>query len=263
MYKKKDEIRLKKGMELYLSGVGAVECAAKGKISYLSMRNFLKSSGAWRYPIKYPQFESIDTEEKAYWLGFLYADGYVNKNSNSIEFCLQEKDYSHVVKFSRFMGINDLSRIKRKTVLLNGKKYFSYRITITDKLLKENLIELGCVPNKSLILKFPSEKQVPKYLVRHFVRGYIDGDGSIGRYRKNQNRPQLQILGTPEFLHLLIDSMGWKELKFGHNKHHSDRTFFAIWEASYVQNYLDDLYLNSTIYLDRKAKIALPFLAEM
>lgn len=41
-------------------------------------------------------FENIDTEEKAYWLGFLYADGYVNANEDKIELCLAEKDFHHL-----------------------------------------------------------------------------------------------------------------------------------------------------------------------
>ena len=44
-------------------------------------------------------FDNIDTEEKAYWLGFMYADGCVNTSSNSFELSLKEEDYDHIVKF--------------------------------------------------------------------------------------------------------------------------------------------------------------------
>ena len=44
-------------------------------------------------------FEKIDTEEKAYWLGFLYADGYVDPERGEIILGLAEKDKEHINKF--------------------------------------------------------------------------------------------------------------------------------------------------------------------
>ena len=52
-------------------------------------------------------------------------------------------------------------------------------LTISSSKICKDLIRLGCVPRKSLVLKFPLENQVPKCLVYHFIRGYFDGDGSI------------------------------------------------------------------------------------
>jgi intein-encoded DNA endonuclease-like protein len=45
--------------------------------------------------------------------------------------------------------------------------------------MNQDLINLGCVPNKSLILKFPTEEQVPEKFLSHFIRGFFDGDGSV------------------------------------------------------------------------------------
>ena len=60
------------------------------------------------------------------------------------------------------------------------------------------LKEKGCVPNKSLILKFPDSVIFSnKDLIRHFIRGYIDGDGCLCI---TQNKCILSILGTQEFL---------------------------------------------------------------
>ena len=52
-------------------------------------------------------FEKIDTEEKAYWLGFLYADGSVGSKDDRIELGLAEKDFHHIEKFRDFIGINN------------------------------------------------------------------------------------------------------------------------------------------------------------
>ena len=48
-------------------------------------------------------FDTIDTEEKAYWLGFMYADGYVQNNGNSVELSLKGSDVEHLEKFRVFL----------------------------------------------------------------------------------------------------------------------------------------------------------------
>lgn len=52
-------------------------------------------------------FEVVDTEEKAYWLGFLYADGYVSDAKNDIEIGLAEKDAAHLEKAKLFFNTED------------------------------------------------------------------------------------------------------------------------------------------------------------
>ena len=59
------------------------------------------------------------------------------------------------------------------------------RILLTSEKTVNDLIDKGCFRNKTKILKFPTEDQVPKHLIHHFIRGYIDGDGSISYYKKN------------------------------------------------------------------------------
>ena len=140
-------------------------------------------------------FEKIDTEEKAYWLGFLYADGNVYYNekrvSYRIELGLAEKDLNHLEKFKKFL--NCTNEIKYR------QNIKAYRIMIGSKKMCNDLIKLGCVPNKSLILTFPTEDQVPLELQRHFIRGYFDGDGCI-TYRKSGSSPGINMLGNLEFL---------------------------------------------------------------
>ena len=189
-------------------------------------------------------FEVIDTEEKAYWLGFLYADGYVESgNRNAIELSLKSSDIEHLRKFSSFLGFDDNKHIFQDEVRC--------RFYFRNKKVKNRLISLGCVPQKSLILKFPSEEQVPRELIRHFIRGYVDGDGSLmlgknhlGEYVK----PRFNILGTENFLEGILDVTGWRKLKI----QHPSNAYCIEWSGFYVKDYLDFLYKDSTIYLDRK-----------
>ena len=163
-------------------------------------------------------FDIIDTEEKAYWLGFIYADGYIsssplnpNKKSRyAFELSLSAKDTEHLYKFNKFMGSNK-DNVKISKVKVNNKEFTRCRWSIVNKHLWFTLYKLGCIPNKSLILKFPKLSIFlnPKNLVKHFVRGYIDGDGCISYIKTNPKdinsnySPSVSILGTKDFLTVL------------------------------------------------------------
>lgn len=97
-------------------------------------------------------FKNIDTEEKAYWLGFLYADGSVSSKENKIELGLAKKDYHHIEKFKNFIGIDNKICYRKTTK--------SYRYSFRSQSCKEDLIEKGCVPKKSLILRYPTYDQL-------------------------------------------------------------------------------------------------------
>lgn len=113
--------------------------------------------------------------------------------------------------------------------------------------MHESLIKQGCIPQKSLILAFPSEEQVPNDLIIPFVRGYIDGDGSI-MYGKNHKTFRLSILGTEHFLNTLIEKMNWKKHKY----QSAGKAFSIEWAGIYTEKYVDSIYQNANIYLDRK-----------
>ena len=123
--------------------------------------------------------DNVDSEDKAYFLGWMFSDGYINKNR--IFLTLQKKD-SYIIKeiFSKFSSGYKLSENKSKT---------SATMTIASTKITDKLRKLGCVQNKThLGFKIPD---IPKELFRHYLRGYFDGDGSIG---KRTARPkQLQI----------------------------------------------------------------------
>ena len=134
--------------------------------------------GKEKHPRNSSFFQVINSPSKAYWLGFLYADGYVSEKYNSIRINLQKRDEDHLQKFiSAIQATN--TKIKYSTKFDNDVIYEGCYITICDKQMVNDLIRLGCVQNKSLILRFPNENQVPTHLLSHFIRGYFDGDGCI------------------------------------------------------------------------------------
>lgn len=189
-------------------------------------------------------FEKIDTEEKAYWLGFLYADGCVGEKRNRIELALQEQDYDHIIKYKNFLKSEHKIGIKIK----NGI-YKSYRLGFNNVKIKQDLIALGCLPQKTKQLQFPTNEQVPYNLVKHFIRGYLDADGCI---RKGTTTYiNIELLGYESMLKPIVAFFNLEGHIYRFN--HSDVKRFII-GGSKAQEILDILYKDATIYLDRKYK---------
>lgn len=166
-----------------------------GTIRNLLNKHHIKSRGSKQgYPRNEFYFSKIDTEEKAYWLGFLYADGCVHSNSYEISMNITDKE--HVEKFQKAIGA-----INHKITIINDKRWENaktlYQFSIKDKQLHEDLIKWGCIPQKSLkIDKIPN---IPRDFVSHFIRGYFDGDGSL-HYLKGTNNYRISFVGTQSFL---------------------------------------------------------------
>lgn len=197
-------------------------------------------------------FHDIDTEEKAYWLGFLYADGnvYFNKQKNggekgaTVELTLKENDKYHLQNFLYCIG-SDI-KIQHKDVKLNGKVFGAERASIGSVEMAKDLIIHGCVPAKSLIIKPPSLK---KDLISHFIRGYFDGDGCVAFY-PNSNSYSYTIDGTKELLEYIV-----QEANLIHCTIHTTRSKcfeLHIYSKKECENFHNYMYKNKNYFLERK-----------
>lgn len=193
-------------------------------------------------------FDTIDTEEKAYWLGFLYADGNVHYHNKSwrIELTLQQQDFEHLKKYSSFIGYYGEPKYRENTK--------AYRICTGSRRMAEQLIEKGCVPKKSLILKFPSYDIVPKELMRHFIRGYFDGDGCISlKENVHSIAKRVSVLGTKEFLEGMIEEYGGTEKSpLKKEMRTTSNTYDLKFHNDEGLAFLDYMYMDATVYLQRK-----------
>lgn len=157
-------------------------------------------------------FEIIDTPNKAYWLGFLYADGCITEikrngklKSMMLEMTLNSEDKFHLDRLR--MSLSSNCSIVDKTI---KDIYTASRLTICNTKICRDLIRLGCTPRKSLTLNFPTEDQVPKHLQRHFIRGYFDGDGCVFVNNNSEKtsgsaKCSVSFVGTKPFLEKLQD----------------------------------------------------------
>jgi hypothetical protein len=210
-----------------------------------------------KYDINENIFDVLDTEEKAYWLGFLYADGSITDH-RCVSVHLAEKDENHLEKFSNFIyGCNRI----RDYLTEDGRRIVY--LHVYNKQLSSRLIELGCVPNKTFVLKFP--EWLEENLVSHFVRGYFDGDGSIGIYdykipsRKGgytgsiYRKASFCVLSTKE---LLLSFKKLFAVRCHLGKRHKDRDnnnfTLTIGGNRKIEKVLNWIYKDATIYLSRK-----------
>lgn len=189
-------------------------------------------------------FKNIDTEEKAYWLGFLYADGSVGSTDNRIELGLAEKDLHHIEKFKHFINLDNKISYRPKLK--------SYRYSFRDAEFKRILIEKGCVPKKSLILTFPTEEQVPDNLIRHFIRGYFDGDGC---FSNTDYCFMVEFISTENFIRGCLSKLPStlrKDLKIKDVHRPDGAKKYGFYSYNDISVFLNYIYKDSTIYLDRK-----------
>lgn len=148
------------------------------------------------YTLNETYFESIDSHEKAYWLGFIYADGNLRRTSSSVIINLALKDKEHLNKFRVAVGSD--APIKDYYVKLKGKKYPAVTLRITNKHFRKTLEKLGLTPNKSKTLQFPDKLGLGEFM-SSFMLGYFDGDGSI---RNKNGKEQFSITSNMIFLEM-------------------------------------------------------------
>lgn len=200
-------------------------------------------------------FENIDTEEKAYWLGYIAADGNIysneqrkNKSSGST-LKIISKDKDHLEKFKKSIKAdNEIEEVISFKGYSNGNKV--YRIQIYSNKMCDDLIKLGIIPNKSLILKPPI---INEKFYKDFIRGYFDGDGSIYKLKSNFG---FNILGTKEMLEWIIKVLDI-DTKIKKDYRTGDKNNYYISVAGIKKPYkiYKQFYEDSKIYLDRKYQL--------
>lgn len=198
-------------------------------------------------------FNEINNEEKAYWVGFIYADGCVSKDKNIFQVHLNRKDNDHLMKLGNIFG--------KKTytgALFNKSKGKSYEYSLLcccQKEIRNSLLRLGIHPNKTKLDCIEIFNFIPDFLIHHFVRGYFDGDGCITMSILNNGKTNylLSIAGSSMFLQKIKDII-IKKVGVSQTKTFKQEGCYVIkWSGREQISLISDwLYKNSTIYLERK-----------
>lgn len=201
-----------------------------------------------------PNVFDIITPESAYWWGFIYADGNVNREKTLVV-GLKASDRSVLEKLKIFLQSESPIR-ESMTTLSNGKSYPRVTISFTDRHLAARLIELGIVTHRTDTWKIPAN--LPKDCESHFIRGLFDGDGSIDF---NSGQPRVRICGNKDLIEWLWKTMHENNavneigITLIHKK--SGLRYFIKNGRYVVLPIIDFLYRDATVFLERKHEKAM------
>lgn len=240
----------------------------------LPPEELLRPKGVWEPTPKFNEhyFDVIDDEHKAYWLGFIWADGYLgirNRTNRHTEYnlklSLNEDDYKHLEKFNKDInGSYEIHYYESSGSFSTNKK--EARLFITNQYLGELLSEkYGIIPHRTDCNNVLNA--IPDNLMRHFLRGILDADGSFLCYQCNDhgymmNKYNVDFSSNTEIVNFvqeyfikqkLINDFNRKLYK-RHEGRDGDYITLKISGKVQAMNVLNFLYKGATIYLDRKYK---------
>lgn len=258
---------------LYLGGM-TIECiyiehfkdkCSMGAINYILRELGITRPNGKQSKINHSYFKDIGTEKKAYWLGFLYADGNVmhyKEKGNcyvlTLELKYEDKYMLELLKES-LESDRKIDECYSEREIQKDSKYkkpkHNARIMFNSKQIFEDLNRYGVVPNKTFKIK--ELPQIDKSLLRHFIRGYFDGDGTVYKVTKNQNI-KFGFYGTYDFItnmkNTLTQEIELNSVKVIKQKE-SNVSFITYSSKNNIIDFYNYIYRDSTIYLKRKRKI--------
>lgn len=212
-----DESKIEYICNLYKTGVSAKQLGKKFSIDKRRIQKWVKERGILRSKsdshrvtfFDQHYFDVIDTPAKAYWLGFLYADGCNQPNTNTVHITLKADDSSHLEKAALAIEYPP-QNIKKYSSKLGDREYPTAALRLHSKYLCSQLIKLGCPPAKSFIVQYPD--WLDTSLNHHFIRGLFDGDGCI-TFRIKQKEWKWSLVSTKESCEeiqkIILDKLGF------------------------------------------------------
>lgn len=254
-------------LELYDLGFSGREIQQKLNFkNHQPIYNFFKKYGLThperRYTKKYTldinYFKKINTEEKAYILGFICADAHVSKYRMKIT--LAEKDKELLIKIKKALKTNVSITYSERPNPHNSLKICKLvSIDICGREFTKHLIDKGITSNKTYTLNSSILKYLPSYLISHFLRGYFDGDGNVlyGKKYASGTKYNINICGNKEFLLNTYQKYFPSTNKLYFAPKSKQMYVWKISSKKQVFNFLEYLYSNSSIRLNRKYKIYL------
>lgn len=237
-------------IDMYLSGISGLKISKLLKLdrtyiySVLRYNNILKnmSETKRKYKINESIFEKINTEEKAYWLGFLFADGYNHIKKSTVTLSLSDIDFIMLEKFKFFLQTD-------KPIRKNSEG--SHKVVIENKKISSDLKNKGVIQKKTHKLEFPEFLNIS--LERHFIRGYFDGDGCVTYGKLLNAYSSVSIVSCKKFLDELKKRI---DVNFSYNKRHKDRNdeilTLSTGGIKNIMKIYDYFYKDGGVFMPRK-----------
>lgn len=212
-----------------------------------------------KYKYNIGVFDYIDSPEKAYWIGFIWSDGYVMKRQRkysmeySLKLSLAKQDFEHLEKFIKFMDSDlPIYEYKNNTTTSFKNSQNEVRVLINStKFGKKLYDDFGIFsfrndPNKTI-------SKIPKEFYKYFIMGVLDADGSFTYYLNNgkvkSKKSSISFQSVEKLILFIQDyfyEIGLIETKQKYHKRHENRdgdSFgYKICGNMQVQKILDFMY---------------------
>lgn len=204
-----------------------------------------------KYGLNESFFEKVDSENKAYWLGFILTDGYIGTKRGKLSYLnieLQLSDSDHLDKFKK--------DIEYEGPIYVDKKRNRCRLIISSIKLVNDLGKLG-IHNKKSLTAEPIEFKDAS-LQKAFWRGCIDGDGTIFKLNPKDRKEQwcIGLYGTENICKAFASYIKKVTHSKSNNFQKREGCFhFRINSNKFTKLAHDHLYGNANIYLTRKREI--------
>jgi len=193
-------------------------------------------------------FDKIDSEGKAYLLGIIFSDGSVSSKSNHINISSNDRDMIEACR----------KLLKTTSPIHQYENYFC--LIISNQNLRNSLINLGVIPRKGWKeLSIPS---IPKKLIRHFLRGMYDGDGSFYLDKRENNRyvylcsslSSASYQFSQEIKNTLEEQLNisFHKIRFDSKGDGKGSYQLRLSRKEDVKKFVNYLYRNSSYFLKRK-----------
>lgn len=207
-------------------------------------------------------FENIDCGNKAYFIGFICADGCLYSSCKSdkqkiLRLMIHKKDIKILEVLRTELDTNMPIHTSRNT-------YVSIEIS-SDKIFSD-FEKMGISPNKTYSNTIA---KIPEKFMSDFIRGYFDGDGSISEEKRNTKNINISISGYEDnmtklqkylekqciYSSVIIDKRKYNQGSTGHF------CFLCISNRTSQYSFLKLIYQNkNNCYLDRKYEMAKKFI---
>ena len=238
--------------------VGEIFGLTQGRIAAICKKNGVRHKKSRlnmsKLKIDVSYFEDINTPKKAYWLGFICADGGINKTGGKLSICTKDLEILEKLKTDISCGhkISKTENYDRRS----NKLYEEYSIQVTNEIFVSNIIKHGVDQKKTDVLNFPD--WLDEDLYSYFIAGLFDGDGSVS-YNTKKTALRCSLISTKEVLGFIneffLRKFGWVPCKICKITENKDNVYKGFWYKHAV-DFLDYIYSgDKTVYLTRKYKI--------
>ena len=180
-------------------------------------------------------FKKIDNEEKAYILGYITADGYIGSNERTLCFNINKQDIDFIKKFDKAINAN--------SNICKSSTPNCIKVNYCSKEIVNDLSKYGIVRNKTKTVNIPN---LDEHLIRHFLRGYIDGDGCVSK------RTVTITIGSEKMYSSLMKILSEHSKGKIYSVKGKNNNYYTIQLCRRNSDVIKWIYEDCKIYLDRK-----------